>query len=198
MATWSLVLSIVPAPILWMVSVGLGIAVLVRTKDGRDHGQRRVIAGFIVIAGWILVIIVVILVNVVRAAERDDGGSVTSRGDVPIDDIRAGDCLANDISEDVEMFTAELTPCSSPHYFEAYATFLLSEGDWPGQSQVDRLAEGGCIKRYEEFVGLSYGESEIEMMYLRPYEEGWAIDRGVACLLDSGRPTTGSLEGAAR
>ena len=198
MATWALVLAIIPAAISWAVSIGLGIAVLRRSRDGRNHGKGLVIAAFVVVAVWIMVIVAVVLVTIVGAAERDTSGTVTSRGDVPVAEVRTGDCIAKEIGEDVEMTTLELIPCAEPHSYESYATFLLPDGDFPGQKEVDRLAEGGCIKRFEDFVGLNYEESEIDMFYMRPFSEGWAVDRGVACLLVNEPRAAGSLKGVAR
>lgn len=196
MATWSLVLAAIPAPILWAVSIGLGIAVLRRSRDGRNHGKGLVIAAFVVVAVWIVILVTVVAVNVAGTAERDATGSVTTRGDIPVSEIRTGDCMENDIAEEVEMMTMELIPCEEPHYFEAYATFVLPEGDFPGQKEVDRLSEGGCIKRFDDFVGVGYGESNLELLFMRPYEDGWAYDRGVACLITTETQVAGTLKDA--
>lgn len=89
-------------------------------------------------------------------------------------------------------------PCDSPHQLEAYATFTLPDGAFPGQDDVDRLSEGGCVKRFEDYIDMSYDESEIEISFLRLFAEAWDFDRGVTCMLDAGSPTTGTLEGAQR
>lgn len=198
MATWSLVLAVIPVPILWAVSIGLGIAVLSRSRDGRAHGKGLVIAAFVVIGLWIAAIVVAALVGAFGTAERDTAGTVTTRGDVPVAELRTGDCVAKEIGEDVEMLTLEVIPCDEPHSYETYSTFVLPEGDFPGQKEVDRLAEGGCVKRFENFVGLSYDDSKLELFYMRPFAEGWAIDRGVACLLVNETRAAGSLKGVAR
>lgn len=198
MATWALVLAIIPGPILWVVSIGLGIAVLRRSRDGFDHGRRRVIAAFVIIAIWVALVIVVVVAEVADDADRDASGTVTSKGDVPITEIQVGDCLTKEIEDDVELLTVEVAPCDDTHVLEAYGNFSLEDGAWPGQDQVDRLAEGGCVKRFEAFVGEPYDTSKLEVFYFRPFEIGWRRgDRGVSCLISSGGPRTGTLEHSA-
>jgi len=197
MAIWSLVLACIPMPISWVVSVGLGIAVFSRSKDGFDHGKKLVIAGFIVIACWIALVVIAATVGFGRPAERDTSGVLESRGAVPIEKVMVGDCLEN-LREDVAMSTVEVIPCDETHRLEAYANFELPDGDWPGQGEIDRLSEGGCIKRFGDFVGKDFNDSELDMIYLRPYKEGWAVDRGVTCLITEDSPRVGTLERAGR
>jgi hypothetical protein len=196
MATWSLVLAILPAGILWAVSIGLGVVVLGRSKDGQDHGKTRVLVGFGVIGLWLVAIIVVAVVFQLRSADRDPSGAVQGGGDVLIGDLRQGDCLVDDIGDDVPRITVEVVPCDQPHFLEAYDDFDLPKGSWPGQAEVDRRAEGGCVKRFEAFVGENYDESDLDMIYVRPYEEGWSVDRTVTCLVTTGGDSRDSLEGS--
>lgn len=196
MAIWSLVLSAMPVPPLWLVSVGLGIAVLVRSKDGRNHGKTLVIVGFGLIAAWLVVFaaIAAIAIAFEMQSEQDDAPAV--RGDVFIEDVRVGDCTAGDLEAEVTL--VELVSCDSRHRLETYAIFDLPAGPFPGQRDVDRLGEGGCSKRFDEYVGLSYEESSLDFQYVTPVEDIWADDRAVVCFLDTGGTTTGSLENSAR
>lgn len=199
MAIWALVLACLPVPILWLVSIPLGLTVLGRSKDGVDHGKKLVIGSFVAIVCWALLIAAAFAAGVnTTPAERDSAGDLASRGDVRVEEIQVGDCLENDLGEDVALSTVEVLPCDEAHQLEAYANFMLPEGSWPGQDEIDRLSEGGCVKRFGTFVGMDFNESELEMVYLRPYEEGWAVDRGVTCFISTGSQTTGTLRLAER
>jgi hypothetical protein len=198
MAIWSLVLSAIPLPLLWPVAIGLGIAVLVRSKDGRNHGKTLVFVGFSIIGAWLVVVAgLVALGFLVEMAETNRStGSGTVRGDVWIEDVRVGDCLADELENEVTL--VELVSCNSSHRLETYAVFELPAGVFPGQDDVDRLSEGGCAKRFENFVGLPYDDSELEFQFVTPVEDSWADDRSVLCMVDTGGPTTGTLKGAHR
>jgi hypothetical protein len=194
MAVWSLVLSAIPVPVLWLVSVGLGVAVFVRSKDGRDHGKTFVAVGFSLIGAWLLVFAAIAAFAVLVEMQPEQQENV--RGDVWIEDVRIGDCLARDLDEEVTL--VKLVPCAERHRLETYAIFDLPAGPFPGLDDVDRLAEGGCTQRFEEFVGLSYDDSEFDYQSVTPIEEIWEDDRAVVCLIDTGDMTTGSLENAQR
>ena len=194
MAVWSLVLSAVPVPVLWLVSVGLGVGVLVRSRDGRNHGKTLVLVGFSLIGAWLLVSAAI--AAIVVAVEMQPDAQENVRGDVWIEDVRVGDCLADGLEEEVTL--VKLVPCTERHQLETYAIFALPAGPFPGLDDVDRLAEGGCTKRFEEFVGVSYDDSELDFQFVTPVEEIWDDDRSVVCFLDTGEMTSGSQKNAQR
>lgn len=135
--------------------------------------------------------------NKLTEADRDKDGNVTSQGKVKVTDLKAGDCVVENLSEG-EFARVEVAPCAKAHFFEAYATFKLAEGDFPGDDQVDQLAGDGCVDRFADFVGVAFDESKLEMTYMTPLKETWESDRGVACLITEEAATKGSLKGAKR
>ena len=46
----------------------------------------------------------------------------------------------------------------------------MGDGPYPSIKQMDRLAEGGCWKRFKSFIGLGYYRSQLEFNYLTPDE----------------------------
>lgn len=196
MATWALVLGAIPLPIGWLVSLGLGIAVLVRSKDGRNHGKTMVIVGFSLIAGWIVLIAAVIGIAIAIESQAFPDRPEDGTGEVLIEDVRTGDCLARDLTDEVTY--VELTSCNASHRLEAYAVFDLPDGPFPGQSDVDRRSDEGCTERFENFIGLPFDESEIGLQYVTPVKDVWDYDRSVVCFADTEGMTTGTLKAARR
>lgn len=135
--------------------------------------------------------------NKLTEADRDKDGNVTSQGKVDVTDLKAGDCVVEDLAKD-EFTRVKVAPCSKSHFFETYASFELEDGDFPGDEQVDQLAGQGCYDRFAGFVGIAYDDSELEWSYMMPAEETWSSDRGVACLITANGASKGSLKGAKR
>lgn len=196
-AFWALVLSFVPMPLSWIAAVVLSSLVLSRSKDGRDHGKGMAISALVIVAVWVVLIVGLVAADISNDATRNTSGKVSSQGDVLVSAVQVGDCLPETPGASA-VLTVELIPCSKVHLQEAYANFVLADGDFPGQETVDRLAEGGCIKRYEAYVGLAYDKTSLEVVYLRPLSTGWSRDRGVTCLVSDGGPSTGSLKDSQR
>ena len=180
-----------------IAAVVLAIVVLVQSRDGRPRGKGMAIAALIISVLWFAGLIIAIVAVVNSQPERDSSGQVVDGGHVLVGSIRTGDCLTKEPSSSVQI-TVELTPCSKPHREEAYANFDLPDVDFPGQTEVDRLADAGCVTRFEDYVGRSADETELVIVYMRPYEDSWDVDRGVTCLVSEGGSSTGSLKGADR
>jgi hypothetical protein len=196
MAIWSLVMSVLPVPVLWPVSIGLGIAVLVRSRNGRDRGKTLVVVGFSAIAGWLFLFAVIIAGAVtleMQLSEPERNSQGETEGEVWIDRVRVGDCTADDLPGG-EIDLVDLVPCDGPHRLEAYAVFDLPAGPFPGQKDVDRLSEGGCTSRFEDFVGIPWDDSEHDFQFVTPIKEIWEDDRAVICFADPGGTIRGTLK----
>lgn len=113
-----------------------------------------------------------------------------------------GDCI-NDpaLSPDDALGRTEVVDCAAPHDMEVYHVFSLPDGAYPGDDEVTTTAENGCIEAFEDFVGVSYEESEFDIYLYYPIHATWtfADDRGVTCaVFDPNGRTTGTLEGVNR
>ena len=193
-AGWALGLAAVPAPLAWIASLILAIQVISDSKHRPGNGKGMAIAALVIIPVWVLLFIgLIVVATTVDDADRNSAGVVTRTGDLSTTKLRPGDCTADDLAEKTYT-TIKVTPCGSAHYFETYATFALADGDFPGQDEVDRLAEGGCVKRFARYVGVPVDDSKLHILYLRPLESSWPVDHGVACLVTTGSQITESVQ----
>jgi hypothetical protein len=192
-ASWALGLAFVPAGVTLIAAVVLAIKALRAIGRGEARGKKRAIAALVVVAGWIGVFV---LAAVIDVAERDDDGTISSSGTLSVVDVKEGDCL--NVGADSEVVrTVEATPCSTDHQWEAYATFPLPDGDYPGEGVVQRAADNGCLEQARTFLGTSPRKAGVTVVPLTPLEQSWAMgDHSVTCLVGyDGRSTTGSLQG---
>ncbi len=196
MATTALVLSILPLCVTWIAGVVMGILYLTGSpKDAPRRGQA--VAAIVVAAVWTVACVVgAVLIIATTGPDRDADGTVTSEGTISAFDLQEGDCTTD--VPDGTVFRLEVVPCDEPHRGEAFYTADLATGDYPGDDAVLEQSEKRCLDAFEDFVGMTYDESELEFSYLYPLEESWATDRSVTCLIASTDPTTGSAQNAAR
>jgi len=198
MATWALVLGIIPIGLANIIALVLGVRVLLRGSDGRNHGQVRAVVGMVLASLWLLLTVVVLTGNLPGLADRDPAGVITQRGHVPSTELNIGDCLPAEVAANTETLIVELAPCTEPHKGEVYAEFALAAGPYPGDAHVTRLAEGGCVMRFQTFIGTNYDKSELELTFLQPIRDSWSQNREVTCMAGGTEPTTGSLKGVKR
>ncbi|KAA1398045.1 septum formation family protein [Aeromicrobium ginsengisoli] len=196
-AGWALGLALVPGLVTWIISLILSIQVISDSKRRPGNGKGMAIAALIIIPVWICVIVLLVVVDSLNDADRDTAGVVTHSGEISSNDLRPGDCTPDDLGEKTYL-EITVTPCTSPHFHEAYAEFDLAAGDFPGQAEVSRLANAGCVDRFESFVGKPYADSQLDVLFLRPVESSWTANRAVTCLVSTGSSTTGTLEGSKR
>ena len=139
-------------------------------------------------------------------APRDASGTPTAgNGKASAFSIKVGDCL-DDAHVQGETSTAPIVPCSGPHDSEAYARFVLDDGDYPGDDAIQADADDDCSgTAFADFVGIASADSTLQYSYYFPTADSWARgDREVICTIyqvdDAGKTvtTTGSLKNAAR
>lgn len=204
MAVWALVLSCIPCGPSLIVGFVLAIVVLTKPKDGYNRGRGLAIAAVIIAPVWIVLLVAFTVLGAVLDSGSTSSGSSGStgpsgiaEGDVTATSIRVGDCLAEDTTDKVSI-TIPVTACTNPHASEAYANFNLPAGAYPGKARIFELSDTGCAKRFEDYVGVPFDDSELEVSYLFPTKDSWDVNRGVTCLVADGPSTTGSLKGANR
>lgn len=195
MATWALVLAIVPFPPAWIAAVALACIALGDIKHGSAAGKGRAIAALVVVALWVAGVAAAIVTGA-----GDDGGPAkrAATGTIPILKARVGDCLGEMPGTGINL-SLEVVPCERAHPGEVYAVFELDVENGANQAQIDRFAEGGCAKRFETFIGTPFQRSELDVMYLPPIARNLDVDQGVICIVaETDRSVTGSLKGVAR
>lgn len=205
MAGWALGLAILSClPFAWFVAIGLAIAVLVRSSDGRDHGKGKAIAALVIAGVWFAIGIVVGVVSLVLAPEpvSEDGRPMVSTAD-----LGEGQCFnAPEIfdatgEESVDIERVEVVPCGQRHQFEIYHRQQLPGSDYPGYRKVVSQTEEFCVEEFGDFVGREYDRSELGLIYFHPQPRGWALgDHYSVCAIGevNGRRVTGTLRHAER
>lgn len=117
--------------------------------------------------------------------------------DVNVFDLKVGDCLGGQFEEG-EVQEAQTVDCADPHALEIYSSFDIPTGPYPGEDSVIQSAQDGCLRDFNDFIGLSYDDSELELTYYYPLEDAWPQDREVLCVVVSPVLVQGTLEGAQR
>ncbi len=112
---------------------------------------------------------------------RDSTGQVLAPTAVYALDIHVADCFNSPGAESVEQVT--VVPCGEPHDFEAFYSFQLDDGPYPGDDAVQKQWFDGCLAQFESFVGTKFDESALDVSAIYPTERTWndLKDREVLC-----------------
>lgn len=116
-------------------------------------------------------------------------GSVTGAVDDLVDQsvfaLEVGLCFDDDADAADEISSVPDRECQEPHDNEVYAVLELDDGDFPGQEALSTHARELCTgATFEDYVGIPYLDSELEVFPLTPTESGWeGGDHEVVCAL---------------
>lgn len=191
----ALICCILPIPLSIIAGVVMAFVVLSRGRQRAGRGRGLAIGALAAAGVWVLVVAAVVIVAVASDAERTNG-TVTSSGRVLTTSLRAGDCFT--LPKGEQVMTVTVQPCPTPHDAEVFADFELDPGPYPGDRLVTGAAEGGCIDRWEAFIGTPYDESTLDLYYFIPTKATWS-DRTVICsAMQDGVRTSGTLRQSAR
>ncbi|UYN83421.1 MAG: septum formation family protein [Microcella sp.] len=125
------------------------------------------------------------------------GDAAAPEGEVAFWDLEVGMCL-NDENLDETVSTIPLVDCDQPHDSEVYAIVTLPSGPYPGDDEVNVLADEACLDAFEPYVGTSYQRSLYYYAYYWPDKRNYAYgNRDVICVLfDPEGPIVGTLRGS--
>jgi hypothetical protein len=123
-------------------------------------------------------------------------------GDKSVFDLAVGDCFDDDPDAGDAVATVATVDCDEPHDNEIYFEYSMTDASFPGREATTQAAAERCIAEFEDFVGLSYQASDLDIFPITPTLESWEEegDRVVYCALyalDLSK-LTGSMRGAAR
>ena len=133
-------------------------------------------------------------------ASRNDSGQISTEGNVSAFSLRIGDCYDDPAPDVTVIESVEGIPCTLPHDNEIYAITQISGSVFPGSEEVISLARDFCLGQFEDFVGIEYASSVLDITYVFPTEESWnrINDREIACSVFhmDDEQLSGSMKGA--
>jgi len=176
-----------------LLGIVFGIIALVQIRRTGQKGTGLAIAGLVLSAVWLLIIVLALGVLLARSADRDTEGEITEGGSVSALSLQVGDCL-NGLEEGADVQNLPAVPCTQPHEGEVYAVFDLPEGDYPGEAAIFDQAEAGCGERLSSVAPEAYDDPSVGLFYLYPVELSWPDDREIVCIaISTSGPTRGSI-----
>jgi hypothetical protein len=127
-------------------------------------------------------------------AERDEAGKVRASGDLSVYELRTGDCfnggerVAEETGQERTVEEVTAVPCDQAHDNEVFAVIdhpAKPDAPFPGEEAVNKVAQDGCLERFEPYVGRPYDGSDLQVAVIAPGEESWKKegDRAIACIL---------------
>ena len=137
---------------------------------------------------WIPAVVIALAIGYFTTAQRGDDGSLSTSGNVTVDDLRVGDCFnAAEVTsgEEAEIGDVDGVPCNQPHSFEVFAVTNYNGSVYPAtQAQFESAFAEVCVPPFEDYVGVPYADSLLWASAITPTEEGWnAGDREFICHL---------------
>jgi hypothetical protein len=114
--------------------------------------------------------------------------------------LSVGDCFASEDVVGSEISDLATVSCEEPHDAEIFASIELDEGEYPGADAVLAAAEDFCLPRFDEWAGISYLDSDLDVYPIYPTADSWNSqdDRTILCTAVAPEDVTGSLEGVGR
>jgi hypothetical protein len=116
--------------------------------------------------------------------DRDERGVIVESGEVSVFSLRVGDCFDDEGFDQEAVSSLAAVPCIEPHDNEAYALFDIASADasFPGADELLGLSDQACLQLFEDFVGVTYEDSELDFFPITPTSDSWADgDREVIC-----------------
>lgn len=99
-------------------------------------------------------------------------------------ELAVGDCFDDSSGTDTELSDVPVVDCAEPHDNEVFFTFDMADGDFPGDDAILAEAESRCLPAFEDYVGLDYASSQLDIFPITPTEGSWSNgDREVICAL---------------
>jgi hypothetical protein len=173
------------------VGLGLGIAGLITTRRGRRRGRGLAVAGLLTATTWLAVGVTLVTVATLTHGFRKPTKIEYDNQLGTVFSLREGDCIDTGGSAT----SATITPCSSPHDAEVFATFALPDATWPGSATVQQEADTGCSTRLAGYLNPQLAIS-LSQDYVYPGQVAWQTGtRTVVCEV---RATSGVLSQSVR
>jgi hypothetical protein len=138
----------------------------------------------------------------VLAACGGAGEAIDDLGDESVFSMEIGLCFNDEADAGTEVASVPDVDCAEPHDNEVFALAEYTATDtYPGSEAMNAEAKEICIGLFDDYVGLAYEESVLEVYPITPTQGSWDNgDREIVCALYEAdlAKLTGSMQGAAR
>lgn len=187
-------------PLAPIAGIGLAIAVLIRSRRGRNHGARKAIIGITI--GVSGLAFITALVGGVwwfmtgANIERDSIGAVTSNGTALVADLQVGDCYNEPGPDSVKgaIGIVDVVPCAQEHRWEIYQLAPIPGTSWPGYSEVEDRTYESCRAAFDRLTADSDDALSLSTYGFAPTQDEWnAGDHYATCVAGNVFPSTGSI-----
>jgi hypothetical protein len=177
------------------LSAIFGFVALQKIRRLGQRGKGLAIAGLILSAVWVAVLVAVSVTSNNTATRQSSTGQITHSGGLDVFALATGDCFDNPKdTQDIESVTA--IPCTQAHDSQVFAKFDLSGDDdsYPASDALNKMADAGCNSRTAG-IDKSKTTANMTIRVLFPEQDAWADgQRTVSCLIVNPTPTiTSSL-----
>ena len=187
-------------PLAPIVGIGLALAVLIRSRRGRNHGIKKAIAGIAIGTSGLALIAGLVFgawwftsgANI----ERDSIGTVTSKGTGWLMDLQVGDCYNVPGPGGVKsaIGIVDVVPCAQEHQWEIYQRAPIPGTNWPGYSEVDDRAYAACRAAFKRVMANNDSSLSLSTYSFAPTKQDWIVgDHYATCASGNVVPTTGSI-----
>ncbi|MFE0171412.1 DUF4190 domain-containing protein [Streptomyces sp. NPDC059002] len=183
------------------VGLVLGLVGLAQIKKKGERGKGLAIAGSIL--STLGMVLLVLAVTTGAARDFVDGFKEAAResrsGAFPVDKGGCFNVPDSDIGSTTYEYEIDEVPCARPHDAEVFASFRVNHHGFPGDAELQGLAERKCTAYADAYSkGSSAGASGVEVVFFVPDRETWRTgSRYITCLYASTEGTR-SLEGSLR
>ncbi|HEY2058288.1 MAG TPA: DUF4190 domain-containing protein [Amycolatopsis sp.] len=165
------------------LSIGFGIAALVRIRRTGQNGRGLAIAGLAVSGAWLLVLVVGVVLSLL-------GLKTASPADAFLN-AHQGDCL---ISLDDQRTDLRAVFCDNPHDVEVFATVPLTGEAYPGEDTLRPLAQNACEAARKTYFTSTDPPSYVHTAAHYPGPSDWSAHaRTAVCTLESDNMLAGRV-----
>ena len=156
-----------------------------------------VVGGLLRRFGWVLVVGAFAIGGAIFAAQRDDSGQITRGGALAISDLHVGDCFNPKDIDAEQADEVDAKRCDESHQFEMMFAGNMAEGAYPTDGEFEDYVGSVCLPAFDEYVGMQYESSRLEVFWYFPPEDGWKDgDRMIQCAIYD--PLDSELDGSVR
>jgi hypothetical protein len=132
--------------------------------------------------GWLGVVAAFAVGGAIFAAQRNDNGEITQGGTLAISDVRVGDCFNPKDVDAEQADEVDAKRCDETHQFEMMFAGAMRDGGYPLDSEFEGFVQAACLPAFDEYVGMAYQDSRLDVVWYFPLEEGWGNgDHQVQC-----------------